>query len=355
MGLSSGISADGGRGSSRMTIPAKEERMTQHATPLRRSRRSLEGGRALAKILVAYDGSECAEEALADLNRAGLPVRAQVRVISVAEIDSIAADLAAMGSRPGYWFPDDAQLESVERRRRAQEHRLGRRAVKELQARFRKWRINVEPELGPAGLVIAKCASDWAPDLLVMGSHGRSGVRQLILGSVSQYVLHHTSCPVHIGRHRPGADGRPIRLLVGADGSGDATAAVQAVSKRSWPTGTQVRVIGVVDSRSEILAAAASVPPGAVLLPETDDILGEAMGKAASDAAALLAGAGLSATADVRSGAPARVLIDEAEKWGADCVFVGARGMNPLERLLLGSVSSAVTARASCSVEVIRQ
>lgn len=37
------------------------------------------------------------------------------------------------------------------------------------------------------------------------------------------------------------------------------------------------------------------------------------------------------------------------------CVFVGAKGMRGIDRLLLGSVSSAVSARAHCSVEVIRE
>jgi nucleotide-binding universal stress UspA family protein len=49
-----------------------------------------------------------------------------------------------------------------------------------------------------------------------------------------------------------------------------------------------------------------------------------------------------------------RLLIAEAESWGADCIFVGAKGMGWIDRFLLGSVSSAVAARAHCSVEVVR-
>jgi nucleotide-binding universal stress UspA family protein len=49
-----------------------------------------------------------------------------------------------------------------------------------------------------------------------------------------------------------------------------------------------------------------------------------------------------------------RLLVREAEQWGADSIFVGARGLGRLGRLLLGSVSTAVVARAHCTVEVIR-
>jgi nucleotide-binding universal stress UspA family protein len=51
---------------------------------------------------------------------------------------------------------------------------------------------------------------------------------------------------------------------------------------------------------------------------------------------------------------PKRLLLGEAESWGADCIFVGARGMGRVERFMLGSVSSAVAARAQCSVEIVR-
>jgi nucleotide-binding universal stress UspA family protein len=57
----------------------------------------------------------------------------------------------------------------------------------------------------------------------------------------------------------------------------------------------------------------------------------------------------------VRDGNPKQILIEEAEKWNADCIFVGANSYaNKLERFLAGSISSAVAERANCSVEVVR-
>jgi nucleotide-binding universal stress UspA family protein len=67
-----------------------------------------------------------------------------------------------------------------------------------------------------------------------------------------------------------------------------------------------------------------------------------------------LRAADLTASFAIKEDDPKRALLDEAEKWKADCIFVGATGLGGLDRFLLGSVSSAVAARAHCSVEVVR-
>lgn len=49
---------------------------------------------------------------------------------------------------------------------------------------------------GNAGRVICTLAQAWDADLIVIGSHGRLGLNELLLGSVSNYVLHHAPCSV---------------------------------------------------------------------------------------------------------------------------------------------------------------
>ena len=71
-------------------------------------------------------------------------------------------------------------------------------------------------------------------------------------------------------------------------------------------------------------------------------------------AGARLRAAGLTVSSLIRKGAPESVLPAEAASWGADCVFVGARGLSRYERFRLGSVSAATAARAHCSVGVVR-
>jgi nucleotide-binding universal stress UspA family protein len=60
--------------------------------------------------------------------------------------------------------------------------------------------INAEftQNLGSPGRMICEVARTWDADLIVMGRRGRFGIQELILGSVSNYVLHHAPCSVHI-------------------------------------------------------------------------------------------------------------------------------------------------------------
>ncbi|MEK7723015.1 MAG: universal stress protein, partial [Acidobacteriota bacterium] len=64
---------------------------------------------------------------------------------------------------------------------------------------------------------------------------------------------------------------------------------------------------------------------------------------------------GLKAELVILQGNPKQEIVAEAERFGADCIYLGATKFdNKFERFLLGSVSSAITARAHCSVEVVR-
>ena len=66
-------------------------------------------------------------------------------------------------------------------------------------------------------------------------------------------------------------------------------------------------------------------------------------------------GAGLQASGELEKGDAQRLLCDEARKWQADFIFVGARGFtSALERFRAGSVSTALATTAPCSVEIVR-
>ncbi|BAY08320.1 universal stress protein [Calothrix sp. NIES-2098] len=60
--------------------------------------------------------------------------------------------------------------------------------------------VNAEftQQLGSPGRLICQLATTWGADLIIMGRRGRSGLKELFLGSVSNYVLHHAPCSVHV-------------------------------------------------------------------------------------------------------------------------------------------------------------
>jgi nucleotide-binding universal stress UspA family protein len=289
------------------------------------------------KILLAYDGSECADAAIADLRFAGLPNNVQITVISVAE----------------NWLPPPSSLELFEAVDYVKEFKaLAQRAatrLREIQVHGQHWEVTTETPMGsPASLLIEK-ADSWKPDLIVLGSHGRSALGRFFFGSVSQKVLHEARCSVRIARGRLEEPGTPARLLIGVDGSEYANATVAAVAERQWPAGSEVRLVSGM-----------WLIPSGNFEPALTQISGwiaeerDKMRKALDSASAKLTSAGLKVDIVMKDEEPKRLLCDEAESWGADCIFVGSRGAGRIERLTIGSVSSAVAARAHCSVEVVR-
>jgi nucleotide-binding universal stress UspA family protein len=125
------------------------------------------------------------------------------------------------------------------------------------------------------------------------------------------------------------------------DGSPDAEAAITAVATRVWPADSKACVVMALDNMvSEVID---QIEGGRAWIHETIEAAG-----------ARLRAAGLTVSSQIRKGDPKSILPAEAESWGADCIIVGARGLNRFERFRLGSVSAATAARAHCSVEVVR-
>ncbi|EDX83315.1 universal stress protein family, putative [Synechococcus sp. PCC 7335] len=67
-----------------------------------------------------------------------------------------------------------------------------------LAAEARSAEVNVEFRqiTGGPGRTISQLAKTWGADLIVIGNRGHSGLSELLLGSVSNYVLHHSPCSV---------------------------------------------------------------------------------------------------------------------------------------------------------------
>lgn len=53
-------------------------------------------------------------------------------------------------------------------------------------------------EVGSPGPAICQLAKTWGANLIMVGSHGRKGLSEMLLGSVSNYVVHHATCSVMV-------------------------------------------------------------------------------------------------------------------------------------------------------------
>ena len=291
------------------------------------------------KIVIAYDGSIQAGIAVDDLQWSGLPANTQAIVLSVVE-ERIPT--------PESYFMVETQFANQQV---AVAKQWAEEGCSRLARHFPKWDIQMETQLGGVATAILNKAEAWTADLVVLGTHGRSGLARVVLGSVALKLAHEAPCSVRVGRasKHPG----PLRLLIGNDGSVEAAGAVDEVCTRSWPQGTEVQVLAVHQMLRPF-------HPEAIVIDEesyrkVDEQQRLSLKHAAEDSVEKLRHAGLNVSSVIQEGDPKEALAEAAKTWNADTIFIGARGMGRVERLLLGSVSSAIVAHAPCSVEVVRR
>ena len=307
------------------------------------------------RILIAYDGSESADAALEDLRRAGLGAEAEALVMTVADV-FVPPPLGqeVENNVPTYIPPAIKRAHERAQHKLEEAKDLAKQVSEQIRSLFPAWHINFTAVADSPAWALVKKAEQWKPDLIVMGARGHSvfGGR-LILGSISQRVLYEARCSVRIGRASEKDRDQPVRVLIGVDSSADSNAAVEAVCNRHWPKGTEVGLLAVVDTVMPFSSGPAE--PSAMKWIEVADEKNWSQVRAIFEPAAQkIRSAGLHAEVLIRRGNPADEILEEANSWGADCIFVGATGMRGVERLLLGSVSSAVSSRSRCSVEVVR-
>lgn len=147
-----------------------------------------------------------------------------------------------------------------------------------------------------------------------------------------------------------------MKIVLAIDGSACSNAAVEEVARRCWPEDSQLRVITVVEPPAPLTSG----PWAYALSYEEQESLERAQAEETLAAAAaklrtLKESGHLEIMTEVLVGSPKRLIVEEAEKWGADLIIVGSHGYRSWERMLLGSVSQAVALHAECSVEIVRK
>lgn len=143
-----------------------------------------------------------------------------------------------------------------------------------------------------------------------------------------------------------------MKILTAIDGSKYGGAALEELVRRSWPAGTEVRVLSVAHPTPLV------TDPILILTATHVESLKEERKRASRDVASAMEeitrrAPALVVATKVLEGDPKMAIIEEARSWGADLILVGSHGQGAA-KLVLGSVAQAVAANAPCSVEIVR-
>ena len=286
----------------------------------------------MRRILVALDGSSLSETIL--------PVAEEWAKEDDAEVILLRAVLA---DDRLLHDPDAAEVQvvgEVEAYLEAVAERLERRGL----TRVRRLVGHDEP----ATAIVETVRRDGV-DLIAMATHGRSGLRRVLVGSVAEAVVRAVPVPVLLLRGqsawKPWATGR---ILVPLDGSEPSEAVLAVVERLAGPRDLTLSLLEVI----EPFPAAAQAR-----LTQLEDLIAFRRAEAErylTKVAEPLVDKGVRVTWAVQYGRPAELIAAAAAEERADLIAMATHGRRGLERLFFGSVAEAVLRNASVPVLLLR-
>ena len=202
---------------------------------------------------------------------------------------------------------------------------------------------------------ILEAADQMKPDLIVIGTHGRSGFEHLMLGSVAEKVLHKARCPVLTVPPRapdavPAGPAPFTRILCGIDFSDCSLAALEYATSLASESGAQLDVLSVVQliPMYDMTGAVPLYYPG--LLDDLKADIGKRLDHVVAEAAP-----GMHVERFVTAGTPHRELVRVASERKAELVVLGAYSHGAIDHAFFGSTTNHVVRRAACPVLTIRK
>lgn len=282
------------------------------------------------KILAPTDGSASAESALCALAGTRWRAGTQIMLLSVKDVHSKSNSGSA-----------DPSLD---------------RWVDRLQQTFPECKITADMQYGDPKAHIVDTARQWSADLIVMGTRGNKG-HAPVIGSVSQGVLLQAHCPVIVVKtvEDHGLERGFKSIVLSVDNSAYARAALTWVMGIDWGDATTFRLVTVVPPLIEFFSGEMN-PLLVTGLAEEHALLTEKAKVQLAEMAQSLASV---TSADrvstvVVDGDPREGILNVAAASNADLIVMGSHGKTGLTRLLLGSVSQAISQHAPCSVAIVK-
>jgi nucleotide-binding universal stress UspA family protein len=196
---------------------------------------------------------------------------------------------------------------------------------------------------------ILSYADEHDVDLISMGTHGRTGLDRLLLGSVTERVVRTSDIPVLTSRDEPADHAGYDRILIPTDGSEAATTAIDHGIAIAEQYDATIHALSVVD----VGALAGGYDAGAGL-PTIIEAFEEGCEQAVGDVAERCDARDIDVVTEVSQGTPYRAIRDYIADEGIDFVTMGTHGRTGLERYLIGSVTERTVRTSDVPVLTIR-
>jgi nucleotide-binding universal stress UspA family protein len=189
-------------------------------------------------------------------------------------------------------------------------------------------------------------------ELIVMGTHGRTGVSHFLLGSVAETVVRTAPCPVLTLRDPAGhvstPRGTPSRVLVPTDFSPPSDRALDYARLIAARTGASLHLLHVLEELVDTASFGSEV-----FVPDAPEVRAARVAQAQERLAHRI-GTGDAerprATTDVVVGSGAKTIASYAADHGYDLIVMGTHGRTGFSHLVMGSVAEQVVRNAECPV-----
>lgn len=284
-------------------------------------------------IIVPLDGSELAEQAL----------HLATAIAPKLDADIVLTTAITAGDR----WSDDGAVHEWEADEQAAVERYLRTIAEKLLAKGLRARTHVV--FGHPHSVIVGVAGEEAAGLIVMTTHGRSGVSRLTIGSVADKVLRTSDTPlilIHSTRTAPVA---LKRIVVALDGSPLAEVALPEAERLASSMGASLVLVQAVVPTALVYGGEGL--SGA--LPVLSDLEADARDYL-EGLAAPIRDRGLEVTVTAAVGIPAQFVLDTARGYGAGLIAMTTHGRSGLDRWMFGSVADTIVRRGDIPLLVVR-
>ena len=212
-------------------------------------------------------------------------------------------------------------------------------------------------EGGTVATILAR-ATALPADLLVLGTHGRSGFERWVLGSVTEKVLRTALCPV-LTVPKDSGDAAPVvfrRIVCAIDFSECSLHALDYATSLAQEAAAQLTVVHVIELPPDIPRELhETVLAGPRSLREYLALAEEEGRARLTDAVSDHVRASLTTDTVLTAGKPYRQILRVAAEHGADLLVVGIHGRGAIDRMLFGSTTQHLVRQASCPVLTLRQ